>query len=137
MSQRAVDVLLDAATAGARGEKHPAIEFLHRVNEACTRAAGALTRRVLTTARKSGGSASFSSGDMEISVRSGKCDIMLEAVRDDQRMTIRCLPWSGHRVGILHSVSGIATDEVEDFIADLASALPKAQLLRRPPAGGT
>lgn len=130
MSSQTVDVLLEAATATARGEEHPASDFMNRVNEACTRAAAALTRNALVTARKSGGSASFSSGDMEISVRSGRCDILLEAVKDDRRMTIRCLPWLGRRVGVLHGLSGLATEEVEDFLADVASALPKAKLMR-------
>jgi len=130
MGGNAVNILLDAATAPARGEKHPAREFLARVNELCTDAAAALSHRTLTTARKSGGSASFQSGDMNINVRSGKCDILLEATRDDQSMTIRCMNWLGRRVGVLHGVSGIASDEVEDFIEEITSALPQIKLKR-------
>lgn len=130
MGANAVNILLDAATANARGEKHPAKEFLARVNSLCTNAAAALTHRTLTTARKSGGSASFQSGDLQINVRSGKCDIMLEAVKEDQSMTIRCMPWLGRRVGILHGVSGLASDEVEDFIEEVTIALPQIKLKR-------
>jgi hypothetical protein len=130
MGVNAVNILLDAATANARGEKHPAKEFLSRVNDLCTHAAAALTHRTLTFARKSGGSASFQSGDMRINVRSGKCDIMLEAVKDDQSMTIRCMPWLGRRVGVLHGVTGLASDEVEDFIEEITIALPQAKLQR-------
>lgn len=130
MGVSAINILLDAATANARGERHPANDFLARVNDLCTNAAAALTRRTLTTARKSGGSASFQSGDMQINVRSGKCDIMLEAVKDDQSMTIRCMPWLGRRVGVLHGLSGLASDEVEDFIEEIAIALPQIKLKR-------
>jgi len=130
MSAETVTVLLDAATASARGEQHPAREFLHRVNDACTRAAESLSRKFITIARKSGGSANFSSGDMAINVRSSKTDVIVEAVKDDRRMSIRCLPWSGKRVGVLHELQGLAADEVEDFLADVASALPAAKWIR-------
>jgi hypothetical protein len=131
MGVNAANILLDAATANARGEKHPAMEFLSRVNGLCTAAAAALTHRTLTSARKSGGSASFESGDMQINVRSGKSgDIMLEAVKDDQSMTIRCMPWLGRRVGALHGVTGLASDEVEEFIEEITVALPQIKLKR-------